>query len=265
MVDKFAGVIPEGTQRARIRFSRRETRDPASVGEGTLAETLGDESVGIVIIDPSGGHPMKYDELSLLEGFIASTNVRIELDVEGEGGRGWKRTGSVIDTQNDADLGAGWARDISTGAKYILEHSYVTGGDDHYDARLFPHVHPYGTGSVRCERGSGGIQHHTQNRLCQIQSFFRRSAMYGFWSLNRLLMTQLFNMNRRRRHFGRRTASSATDSDPFTRIFGTASPSSIPESTEWWRKQSRELFATVGGCIAWVCCVLLTSQRSISP
>ena len=68
---------------------------------------------------------------------------------------------------------------------------------------------------------------------------------YGFWSLNRFITYQLFFLNRRRRHFGRRSASSATDPDPFIRVYGSAAPSSLPESTEWWRRQGRELFATV--------------------
>ena len=72
----------------------------------------------------------------------------------------------------------------------------------------FPHqVHCYGTGSCRSEPGAGGLMHHTRNRtgvlgktssarisvgvhvwagrhiftnagLCQIQSFFRRNALY---------------------------------------------------------------------------------------
>ena len=28
-----------------------------------------------------------------------------------------------------------------------------------------------------------------------------------------------------------------------TRGYGTAAPSTIPESTEWWKKQQRDLFA----------------------
>ena len=66
---------------------------------------------------------------------------------------------------------------------------------------------------------------------------------YGFWALNRFITHQLYFLNRKRRHFGRRSASSAKDADPFIRAFGSAAPSSLPESTEWWRRQSRELFA----------------------
>ena len=34
------------------------------------------------------------------------------------------------------------------------------------DARLWPHVHCYGTGSCRSEPGSGGLMRHTRNRTC---------------------------------------------------------------------------------------------------
>ena len=47
MMDRFRGSIPEGSDRARIRCSRRETRDPASVGSGVLADTLGEETVHV--------------------------------------------------------------------------------------------------------------------------------------------------------------------------------------------------------------------------
>ena len=85
--------------------------------------------------------------------------------------------------------------------------------------------------SVHAEPGSGGIQRHARNRLTQIQSWFRRSPLWGFWSLNRLLYSTLFFKNLARRKAGIKTASAANDPDAFTRYFGTAQPSSIPEST----------------------------------
>ena len=121
------------------------------------------------------------------------------------------------------------------------------------------------TWSVYAEPGSGGIQRHARNRLTQIQPWFRRSPMWGFWSLNRLLYSTLFFKNLVRRKAGIKTASSANDPDAFTRHFGTAQPSSIPEctsatntpyacvathrfllgnvraaGTEWWKRQQKE-------------------------
>ena len=115
-----------------------------------------------MVIDPSAGHPLKYDDLTILESAVASSHVRIELDVQH--GKGWRRTGISIDTQGEDGLGDAWCEDISLGARHILQMTYVPARDEHYDARLFPHVHPYGTGSVRSEFGSGGLLHHVRNR-----------------------------------------------------------------------------------------------------
>lgn len=56
MMERFRDVLPEGSRCARIRMSRRESHQPI---EGTLDETLGEETCGMVLVDASG-HPMKY-------------------------------------------------------------------------------------------------------------------------------------------------------------------------------------------------------------
>ena len=134
LMERFRGVIPEGAHQARIRCSRRETRDPTSVGQGTLADTLGEEACGLVLIDPSGGHPLTFNEMDILENAVATTNARIELEVaprsSAAGIRDWRRTGSYIDTQEE--LGDQWHSDIASGAKHILELTHVTASDEHY-------------------------------------------------------------------------------------------------------------------------------------
>ena len=239
MMGKFQGCIPEGSLQARIRATKRETSTPERAGEDTIGHTLADEAVGMVIVDPSG-HPMKYDGLTVLENVIGTQHCRIEVDVPGPGGKGWQRTSGSINT---AELGEAVRKDISQGSAHILEQAYVPASDAHYDARVWPVVHPYGSGSVFAEPRSGGVQKHARNRLTLIQSWFRRSPLWGFWALNRLLYSTLFFKNLVRRRGGVKTASSASDPDPFTRHFGTAQPSSIPESTEWWKRQQKELFA----------------------
>jgi hypothetical protein len=107
--------------------------------------------------------------------------------------------------------------------------------DPHYDAKAFPAAFPYGTGSLLSEAGSGGTQRHTQSRLTSLQSYFRRSALYGFWSQDRLIKTELFFKEKKRRAAGRPSAP-AGDPDAFKRLFGTASPADIPESSAWYAK-----------------------------
>ena len=174
---------------------------------------------------------------------MGTQNVRLELDVPREDGRGWRRTHSFTETQEDDLLSAQWCKDIQKGASHLLEETWVKASEAHYDAKLFPHVHPYGTGSVYSEPGAGGIQHHARNRLTNIQSWFRRSSTWGFWFLTRLIQSELFFKNARRRELGRKTASPADDKDAVTRLFGTAMPADIPESTGWWQRQTKDLLA----------------------
>ena len=54
----------------------------------------------------------------------------------------------------------------------------------------------------------------------------------------------MFGGNKRRRQFGLATRSSAgTEVDPYKRLFGTAVPATIPESTAWWKIQQKNLCA----------------------
>jgi len=150
----------------------------------------------MVIVD-AGGHPLKYDALSVMEDVVATQTSRIELDIPGEGGKGWQRTGSSVDVAGDGTLNEAWRRDIAQGAQHLREETYVRLSEPHYDAKVWPHVHPYGTGSLLAEPGAGSAQRHARNRLMLIQSFFRKSAMWGFWFLNRLIVAELFFKNRK--------------------------------------------------------------------
>ena len=143
-----------------------------------------------MVIDPSAGHPLKYDDLAILESAVASTHVRLELDVQH--GKGWRRTGTYIDTHGEDGLGDAWCEDISQGARHILQMTYVPAGDEHYDARVFPHVHPYGTGSLLSELGTGALQHHCRARALALQSWFRQSSLWCFWQLDLSIKRALF-------------------------------------------------------------------------
>jgi len=130
LMSKFKSMIPEGSHRARIRAFNREVRNPK---EGCLGDTLGDEPDGMVIVD-FDGHPMKYDQMRVFEDVIAKQTSRIEIDVPREGGAGWRRTRSFLDTQDEADLDEEWRRDIGKGARYMLEETWVKVTEPHYAA-----------------------------------------------------------------------------------------------------------------------------------
>ena len=228
-------VIDGGSLRVRICASRTESRVSKEVA---LGETLGDDAHAMVVVD-AGGYPLTYDALTVIESVAAKRSVRLEIEQLGPGGRGWARANAVIDTD---EFGEAWRTDIATGAKHICGETWVKSDDPHYDAMCWPCVHPYGTGSMLLEPGSGGAQRYARNRLCLIQSWFRRSALWGFWFLDRFIKTELFLKNRKRRETGREHVPDL-GRDPHKCLFGVAQPCDIPETRAWWERQQDDLFA----------------------
>ena len=51
LMASFGAVLPEGSLKARIRYTRRESK---KVDDETLGDTLGDEEEGMVMIDFQG-------------------------------------------------------------------------------------------------------------------------------------------------------------------------------------------------------------------
>ena len=156
------------------------------------------------------------------------------MDVEGKTRGKWQSTGLVIQTGDGTNLGEKWRQDISQGADHVLRESWVTASDPHYDAKLWPHLHPYSSGSLLSEPGTGGMARLVKNRLLLAQSAFRNNNLYAFWYLNRMICSELFFAERMRK---KRVGADATteSADPITRLFGTAMPNSIPESSAWSR------------------------------
>ena len=109
-------------------------------------------------------------------------------------------------------------------AQVLSKHS------EHADAKCYPHMHPYGTGSVLSEPHSGSPKGHFRNRACQIQSLFRRCAMWAFWKLDWLIKHELFNLHyRKSQQHGAAASSQEQEPDPYKRKYGTAIPKNIPE------------------------------------
>ena len=137
LMARIKQFLPEGSNRARIRATSRVTK---TLEDGTIDETLGDEAQGTVVLDYEG-HPHKFDEVGIMAGVVAKEVNIIKIDAPRPEGRGWKRTYSEIDTQKD--LGEDWRRDMARGARYVLQESHVKANDPHYDAKCYPHMHPY--------------------------------------------------------------------------------------------------------------------------
>ena len=102
---------------------------------------MGDEAQGMVVVD-FDGHPQKFDQMEILSQFVAKEVNVLKVDVPRAGGKGWKRTNSEIETQ-DTDLGNSWCEEVSTGAKYVLEETWVKANDPHYVRASVLRVHCY--------------------------------------------------------------------------------------------------------------------------
>ena len=107
--------------------------------DGALGDTLGDEARGMVVVD-FDGHPQKFDQMEILSQFVAKEVNVLKVDVPRVGGKGWKRTNSEIETQ-DTDLGNSWCEEVSTGAKYVLEETWVKANDPHHVRASVLRVH----------------------------------------------------------------------------------------------------------------------------
>ena len=126
------------------------------------------------------------------------------------------------------------------------------------DAKMFPCGHPYGSGSVSAEAGSGQRSKVCQNRVLALQSWFRRNSRYAFWQMHqRIVMLLWFNNTSARRS---QKVAAVEPSDNFTNAFGSVVPANIPESTAWWKNQARDLFAITDDAEAGPSSLILVSS-----
>ena len=67
--------------------------------------------------------------------------------------------------------------------------------------------------------------------------------MWAFWKLDYQIKSDLFFGHKRKQSRREGSSEQAAAEDPTAKLFGTAIPSNIPESTAWWKKQQKDLFA----------------------
>ena len=80
---------------------------------------------------------------------------------------------------------------ISAVATELQHSARVTLGDVHLDAKLYPQWHPYGSGSLRAADDKVSMTEYLQHRLMSLQHDFRRSPVWSFQSLYRLIKNDL--------------------------------------------------------------------------
>ena len=120
LMSAFRTHLPEGSLKARIRATTRESRKPT---EAMLGEQLGDEATGLVTVDFQG-HPIKYDMLKVYHDIVAQhTHCRLDLDAQTD--RGWRRVGS-INVQDEPRLDDRWRAHLRQGVQHIEAGTYVT-------------------------------------------------------------------------------------------------------------------------------------------
>ena len=146
-------IIPEGHHRARVRLDRRDTRTPR---EADLGSTLEKERTGLVVVDQTG-QPMTYRGMDMLSAAVAKQDVIIGADVPGPDGKGWARAPGQLTLDEAPGLTQQWREDLVTGANVVVEETFLPANDPHYDAKLWPRVHPYGT-AVRIHGSSTGTK-----------------------------------------------------------------------------------------------------------
>ena len=144
-----------------------------------------------------------------------------------------------------------WGREMKAAADFL--RARVTLGDPHLDAKLFPSLLPHGTGSCRAEDGAGGLQKYCRSLLCSLDHSFRRSPVWMFFQLDRMIKNDLYFRER-----GRKRAAQALEAgdpasvdaaghsgvrDPHAELFGRVDPRHIPESASWFHGQQKDLMA----------------------
>ena len=185
--------------------------------------------------------PRRYDESKVLTDVVAQRTAmsRLDLEVQTSERGPWRSVGRPVGGGDLGDLGSGFV----DGGEKLNTDTYVRNTDKHYDAMLFPHIHPYGTGSLNCEVGTVTLNKYVKSRAMSLESFFRRSSTWAFFSLDRLIKQRLFFANWAKRRQGMRVSALNSGDDKFTKTFGQVVPASIPESTAWWQRRAKELSA----------------------
>ena len=82
--------------------------------------------------------------------------------------------------------------EFSDALRDLAETGKVSLGDWHLDAKMFPHLHPFGTGSLRSEDDGCSMSEYVKSRLLLLQHEFRRSPVWSFAMMDRLIKNDLY-------------------------------------------------------------------------
>jgi len=113
LMQKFKHLLPTGSTRVTVRVTGR---DRLNAKEGNLGQTLGEESVGMVVADYDG-NPLRYNQLGVYDDIVAQHR-SVRFDVE-----------AVHDDLREK---------LSGGVHALRDDTFVKANDPHYEAKVFP-------------------------------------------------------------------------------------------------------------------------------
>ena len=127
-------LLPTGGNRVKVRVTARET---LNAKETTLEETLGEERIGMLVMDPEG-RPMSYDGVAAYAAIAQHRGVRLDAE-EFHDGQGWKRCRRSVEIGDDV-LDDDCRQRLVNGAQVLHEDTSIKSTDSHYDAKVFPSI-----------------------------------------------------------------------------------------------------------------------------
>ena len=145
-----------------------------------------------MIVDP-GELPRGFHSIDVLAEQVGDAVYRADVTTAA----GETDAGAAVPGESDARMMPdGWGKAMQAAADRL--RTKVTLGDPHLDAKLFPSLLPHGTGSCRSEEGAGGLQKYCRSLLCSLNHGFRRSPVWTFFQLDRMIKNDLYFRERNR-------------------------------------------------------------------
>ena len=172
MYKRLQALVPQGRADASVRLQR--THRSSSAIESTLGDTIGSEESVLVVVDPKE-LPKTLASLDLFADSIGSATPR----APGETDRPPAERSHVTTAE------------ASDAVRGLQESVKVTLGDWRLGAKMFPRLHPHGTVSLRSEEGDCSMSECLKNRLLLLEHEFRRSPVWSFAMMDRLIKNDL--------------------------------------------------------------------------
>ena len=160
----------------QVRVQRTARLSAAVSDTMELQDTAGDEEAVLVVVDPQE-LPRTWASLDQLG------------EQMGEGT--YRATPDDAALEQSVTMEEQWRPQMTVVVSGVQQAARITLGDMHLDAKLFPHLHPHGSGSLRAEDDKVSMTEYLQHRLMSLQHDFRQSPVWSFWSLDRLIKNDL--------------------------------------------------------------------------